>query len=77
MKDKEFKITFKDNFKGKSAEDCYGKLLDYLQKCVVNGDVTAFNFKEIKSLKPQAKSWTTIDSKGDTTIWYSEKHDSD
>ena len=46
-------------------------------KCVVNGDVTAFNFKEIKSLKPQAKSWTTIDSKGDTTIWYSEKHDSD
>ena len=48
MKDKEYKITFEDNFKGKSEEDCYEKLLDYLKECVVNEDVMAFNFKEVK-----------------------------
>jgi hypothetical protein len=43
-----FKITFEDFFEGvESEEQAYDVLLDYLNECVRNEDVTAFNFEEI------------------------------
>ena len=44
-----FEITFKDVFDGvDNEEQAYDVLLDYLNECVEKGDVTAFDFKEIK-----------------------------
>jgi hypothetical protein len=43
-----YKITFEDIFEGvESEEQAYDVLLDYLNDCVKNENVTAFNFKEI------------------------------
>ena len=54
-----YKITFEDNFKCKSEKDCYEKLLDYLSECIVNKDVMAFDFKEIKDMKLKKQQKTT------------------
>jgi hypothetical protein len=44
-----FEITFKDIFERvENEEQAYDILLDYLKECVENGDVTAFEFKEVK-----------------------------
>jgi hypothetical protein len=39
-----YKIIFNDEIEANSEDDAYDKLLEYLQDCVDNGDVTAFNF---------------------------------
>lgn len=44
---KTFTVTFKDEIKAKTEGNAYDDLLNYLQQCVDNGDVTAFNFKEV------------------------------
>lgn len=51
-----YKVTFEDLFyipdgfdpKEDSEEFVYEALLDYLNECVRNGDVTAFKFEEVK-----------------------------
>jgi len=48
MKNKIFKITYKDEWECQNEEHAYETLLDYLKRCVENQDVTAFEFKEIK-----------------------------
>ena len=43
-----FEITFKDIFDGvESEEQAYDVLLEYLNDCVRNEDVTGFEFKEM------------------------------
>jgi hypothetical protein len=49
-----FKVTFEDIFDGvESEEQAYDILLDYLNDCVKDEDVTAFNFVEITSTTNQ------------------------
>lgn len=44
-----FKVTFQDEIMDCSSEiNAYESLLAYLRECVKNGDVTAFEFKEVK-----------------------------
>ncbi len=43
------KITFEDIFSGlESEEQAYEVLLEYLNDCVKNEDVTAFNFEVVE-----------------------------
>ena len=44
-----YKITFEDIFDNlESEEQAYDVLLDYLNQCVKNEDVTAFEFEEVE-----------------------------
>ena len=43
---KYFTVTFTDEFRGNTEEEVYDELLKYLQECVVNGDITAFDIVE-------------------------------
>ena len=45
---KKFEITYKDEIEVESEEDAYEWLLQYLNECVRNGDVSVFNFYEIR-----------------------------
>jgi len=46
---KKFKVTFTDIIEGvENEEEAYDILLDYLDECAENGDVTAFDFEEVK-----------------------------
>ena len=45
---KTYTVTFKDYFKAYGEDVAFDVFLDYLTECVENGDITAFNFKEIK-----------------------------
>ena len=44
----QIKVTFKDVFYVESEEHAYEALLEYLANCITHGDVTAFNFEEMK-----------------------------
>lgn len=46
-----YTITFKDTIDAETEEQAYDKLLEYLKKCVDNGDVTAFNFDKMEVIK--------------------------
>jgi|TARA_B110000438_G_scaffold31065_1_gene30558 hypothetical protein len=46
---KKFEITFYDEVEAEKVEDVYEWLLNYMQQCVRNGDVEAFNFKEVSN----------------------------
>lgn len=45
---KKYRVTFKDVFEVENEDEAYDVLLDYLAEIVRYGDVTAFDFKEIK-----------------------------
>jgi|TARA_R110000824_G_scaffold745_1_gene4655 hypothetical protein len=42
-----FKVTFVDEFECESIEDCCDELIEFLNSCVTNGDVTPFTFVEL------------------------------
>jgi len=43
-----FKVTFVNEFECENTEDCCDELIEFLNSCVINGDVTPFNFVELK-----------------------------
>jgi hypothetical protein len=43
---KKYEVTFRDIFKANTEEEVYDKLLIYLRDCIINQDVTAFQFYE-------------------------------
>lgn len=43
---KTYTVTFRDTFKARGEDGVFDVFLSYLNECVENGDVTAFNFKE-------------------------------
>jgi hypothetical protein len=43
-----YEVTFREEFIVRDEEQAYDDLLFYLQSCVNNGDVTAFNFHHLK-----------------------------
>ena len=43
-----YEVTFREEFFVRDEEQAYDDLLVYLQTCVNNGDVTAFNFHHLK-----------------------------
>lgn len=45
---KKYEVTFSDTFEASNEDNCFDKVLFYLTECINNGDVTAFNFKELK-----------------------------
>jgi hypothetical protein len=45
---KKFKVTYIDEFECIDEEHAYETLLKYLKECVVDQDVCAFGFEEIK-----------------------------
>ena len=45
---KKFQIKFNDTIEADTEEEDYDKFLDYLAECVRYGDVTVFDFEEVK-----------------------------
>lgn len=41
-----YKVSFQDEIEAETPEKAYDEILAYLQDCVENGDVTAFNFTD-------------------------------
>ena len=42
-----YKVTFTDEIESESEIGSYDALLNYLKECVINEDVSAFNFEKI------------------------------
>jgi len=43
-----FEIVFRDEVEHESLDECIDEFIEYLTECIRNGDVSAFQFYELK-----------------------------
>jgi hypothetical protein len=44
---KKFEVTYRDEFEANTEEEAYDKFLAYLTDCVIDSDITVFQFYEL------------------------------
>jgi hypothetical protein len=50
---KKFEVTYRDEFEANTEEEAYDKFLTYLEDCVIDRDITVFQFYELPEVSDE------------------------